>query len=335
MTSIPQAIPTRPDAEHWAKFPHPSAQKQGNPITVRLPIETRPLYRAATALVGERQVCVWFMRPSILPPQQLEQLRAVIRQVRLVHHPHLAPMFGLARWHEPLVAWPHVRHTMAGLMATGRYRREDAAALVAPIAEALAVAHEERLVHGYLDPAQIAMHKSGPSVMGVGMWTCLDRRHVCARYVDEDAETIAPEVLADGKLSARADSYSVAMIFARLLSGNCGLDASAARRLFEHMGLDVMTAALAPTSDDRPSMSAIALELNRLDRQQFYLPAQPEQNQARAQTELVIPIPAPSPQARVPTATSVGGLSATQLGALGIALLVVLAAVAFYLASTL
>ncbi len=294
-----------------ARFPHPSARQGGAEFEVRLPIRTRPLYRSASALVGARPVHAWFVRPSILTAGCLEALRRVGLQIARIHHLHLAPILGVARWHDVVIAWPRVRHTVAGLLSTGLYHRSDAASLMAPVAEALSAAHECDLIHGYLDPAQIALQAVGPTVMGVGIWTCLDYRLVGARFRRHGNESLAPEVLASGKPSPSSDCYSVALIFARLLSGNRALSSTDARSLFDRAGLDLFSAALSPDPFDRPvSMQAVALELNRLSRHQYRRTHRPAEGPARDSLS--------------PSAVCVHGLT-----------LAAVAALAFYLASTL
>lgn len=297
--------------EGLARFPHPSARQDGPEFEVRLPIRTRPLYRSASAVVGARPVHSWFIRPSILTAGCLEALRRVGARLAQIHHLHLAPILGVARWHDVVIAWPRVRHSVAGLLATGLYDRKDAASLMAPIAEALSVAHERDLVHGYLDPAQIALQAVGPTVMGVGVWTCLDHRLVGTRFRRHRNESLAPEVFAGRRPEPSSDCYSVALIFARLLSGDRVLSATDARNLFDRAGLDVLSAALAPDPFDRPaSMQAVALELNRLSRQQYRRPRRPAEGPARAPLS--------------PSSVCVHGLT-----------LAAVAAIAFYLASTL
>jgi hypothetical protein len=330
---VEPAIGRGGDATRAARRSHPAIRPPGKAISIHLPIETFPLYRAADGALGSQPVTVWFVRPSVLPPEHADRLDRVVRQVQQFEHPNLAPVIGLTSWHDPLIAWPRASETLAGAVRAGRCRREDAARLMEPVARALAAAHEERLVHGYLDLEQIALHPTGPAVMGVGIWTCLDLGDANGHFRGGAAELVAPEVRAGARPGARADCYSVAMIFARLLAGDRPIAAPLGRRMFDNMALPILSAALDVDPDRRPSMAEIADQLERLRRIEFYAPAPgPSATCARGSGADFTPQPAPAVPRVRPSAPA--GPSVLQLAGFGL-FVFVLAAVAFYLASAL
>lgn len=100
----------------------------------------------------------------------------------------------------------------------------ETAQVLAPIAQALNYAHQHNLYHGYLQPDNIYIDEQGsPVIFGLGI------EHVIMQAIIEatpgnwlgkhSSSFLAPEVAAGKPFDARADVYSVGMIFFECITG--------------------------------------------------------------------------------------------------------------------
>ncbi len=91
---------------------------------------------------------------------------------------------------------------------------EDALAIVVPLAEGLAAAHEHGVVHGALCAELVTMTSDGPVLRGLGLGGLVGPTSAEVR-----AGTVAPERLAGEDASAKSDVYALTALLYRLLTG--------------------------------------------------------------------------------------------------------------------
>jgi serine/threonine protein kinase len=101
---------------------------------------------------------------------------------------------------------------------------QDAAKLLTPIAEALAYAHSEGVIHRDVKPANILLAKSGqPMLSDFGVAKIMDSEHTQGLTATGASigtpEYMAPEQAAGDKIDHRVDIYSLGVIFYELVTG--------------------------------------------------------------------------------------------------------------------
>ncbi|MFW5845900.1 MAG: protein kinase domain-containing protein [Planctomycetota bacterium] len=134
-------------------------------------------------------------------------------------HPAILPLFdageseGLCWLSMPI---GHGRSLQELLRAGQRLSPRAACALLAPIAEALAHAHELGVVHGDVSPANILVGEEGsPQLVDWGE-ACLQACQEPAAHVT--ADYAPPELLREGRRSPAGDQYMLAVCLQRLLN---------------------------------------------------------------------------------------------------------------------
>jgi hypothetical protein len=143
-------------------------------------------------------------------------------------------------------------HAGGGSLATllgvrGRISAPEVVTVLAPLASALASAHDRGLVHGDLTPANILFTVDGrPLLADFGVAHAVG---LPPEIVEGTAGFVDPEVVGGAAVSTASDVYALGAIGHACLAG--GDDAPAALR-------DAIDAAMAPDSLDRPDAAELA-----------------------------------------------------------------------------
>ena len=179
----------------------------------------------ATERALERQVVVKLLPPDLAESVNADRFRREIQFAARLRHPHILPVLTA---HEAaglvFYTMPYVR----GESLRDRLRRdqqlpiEDALRLTREVADALAYAHSEGIVHRDIKPDNILLDDGHAVVMDFGI----------ARATAESSEKLthsglaigtvvymSPEQASAGKVDARSDVYSLGCVLFEMLIG--------------------------------------------------------------------------------------------------------------------
>ena len=151
--------------------------------------------------------------------------------------------------------------SLAALLARrGRLDPGEVVTIAGPLAQALAAAHAEGLVHGDVTPSNVLFSADGmPLLADLGVARVAGER---LGAVDGTAEYVDPAVAAGGLPDAAGDVWSLAAVCHHLLAGTPPHDGSSVGEVLDaaRAGARAPLGLLAPTAP-RPLVSAIELAL--------------------------------------------------------------------------
>lgn len=189
-------------------------------------------YHARDRQLGE-EVALKVVRRDLVAnaPGVVEGLKEEIRLARRIAHRNVARAHDLGEWvGRYFVTMEHVRGiTLEALLdKRGALTVESTLAVGAQLAEALAAAHEQQIVHRDIRPANLAVNEEGClKVMGLGLGRLSERSRQLAT-AGQAAGTpgyLAPEVQLGGAVDARSDLFSAGAVLYECLTGRPPFDA--------------------------------------------------------------------------------------------------------------
>ena len=171
----------------------------------------------------QREVAIKTLHLPGANSQQNTQLLDEARTVGQLRHPNIVPIFEAGEDEgQVYLVFEYVDGRSLGeaLKAGGRMTPVKAVAVLQPILDALAHAHEAGVIHRDLKPSNILIGENGvPRVMDFGI----------AARVESPAETggelhgtpayMAPEYITRHEISARNDLFAAGLVFFELLFG--------------------------------------------------------------------------------------------------------------------
>ncbi|HSE28177.1 MAG TPA: serine/threonine-protein kinase [Gemmatimonadales bacterium] len=237
----------------------------------------------------DRAVALKVLRPDMATAFGAERFLLEVRIAANLRHPHILPLLdsGTVRtasgatlpfYVMPLATGETLR---ARLAREGRLPPAEAARLVREVAQALAYAHREGVIHRDIKPDNIFLEDGHAVVADFGIARAVsaagrDRLTVTGGTVGTPAY-MSPEQLRGGaELDGRSDQYSLACVLFELLTGQLPMPGLGLRDTLARAsaaagpapggapeippGLpDVLDRALAPAPDDRyPTLTAFA-----------------------------------------------------------------------------
>ncbi len=184
----------------------------------------------ATQRTTQREVAFKMLKLGMLPPKDMEIIRRrFLREVKtlsFLQHPAIVPILDYGEEEGiPYLVMPLLPGgTLQDIAAEGPRPWCEAVRLILPIAEALAYAHEQGIIHRDVKPSNILLDDQGqPLLSDFGV----------ARLLDREATTkltttgvslgtpayMAPEQAMGKEVDGRADVYSLACVLYELLTG--------------------------------------------------------------------------------------------------------------------
>jgi WD40 repeat protein/DNA-binding SARP family transcriptional activator len=179
------------------------------------------VYRAYQPSVG-REVAIKAIRPELVnQPSFVRGFEAEAQLVAQLEHPHLVPLYDY--WRDPEGAYLVMRWLRGGSLRQaldrGSWNLEQASRLLLQVADALAYAHRQGIIHRNVKPANVLLDGDGHAYLtDLGNFA----RAVDAddgRPVTSSPAYMSPEELAGGPLTPRSDIYSLGLLTFELLTG--------------------------------------------------------------------------------------------------------------------
>jgi DNA-binding response OmpR family regulator len=218
--------------------------------------------------LGE-DVALKVLHPSLLAedPQRLERLRTEMKLARKISHPNVVRSHDIGEWQGThYITMEFIRGvTVADLLEKrGRLTVESTLAIGTQLADALAVAHDQDIVHRDIKPQNLMIDESGVlkvADFGLARTVQRDKALTQAGYIIGTLRYMAPEQLVGGDLDARTDLYAVGVVLFECLTGRLPYEASSPMAILaavmEQKAPDVSTIA----SDAPPALGAVISRL--------------------------------------------------------------------------
>jgi DNA-binding response OmpR family regulator len=165
-------------------------------------------------------------------PLRLERLRTEIKLARKITHPNVVRSHDIGEsMGTHYITMEYIRGvTLAQVIERrGRISVESTLAIGTQLAEALAVAHDQQIVHRDIKPQNLMIDESGVlKVADFGLARTVQRKESLtqAGYVIGTVRYMAPEQLMGGDLDARTDLYAVGVVLFECLTGRLPFEAA-------------------------------------------------------------------------------------------------------------
>ncbi|MBK7901253.1 MAG: HDOD domain-containing protein [Azonexus sp.] len=171
----------------------------------------------------QREVAIKTLHLSGAAPGQAAALLQEARTVGRLRHPNLVPIFEAGeQGGDPYLVFEYVPGTTlaAFLKASGALPPARAVGLLRPVLDALEHAHRQGIVHRDLKPANILLDEdSTPRVMDFGIAARLAGNGEGEDQYSGTPAYMAPEYIAEHKVTLRGDVFAAGLILYELLTG--------------------------------------------------------------------------------------------------------------------
>jgi DNA-binding response OmpR family regulator len=226
------------------------------------------VYLAHDRELGE-DIALKVLHPSLLAedPLRLERLRTEIKLARKISHLNVVRSHDIGEWEGThYITMEFIRGvTVADLLEKrGRLTVESTLAIGTQLADALAVAHDQEILHRDIKPQNLMIDESGVlkvADFGLARTVQRDKKLTQAGYIIGTVSYMAPEQLVGGDLDARTDLYAVGLVLFECLSGRLPYEASSPMAIIaaivDNSVPDVSTLA----SDVPPALGAVISRL--------------------------------------------------------------------------
>ncbi len=190
-------------------------------ITRTLGTSARDGLYVAQDPVLDRQVAIRTLTDAAADAATRRALLEDARRLSRFRHPNIAPIFEAGDYAQGVyLVFEYVEgETLDRILTRGALPIDRALALMRELLEAAAAAHEQGILHGALQPANVTVNPEGHArITGLGMAL----PEAAARGESHLPDTpfyLAPEQLAGEAASERSDVFSLGALFFEMLTG--------------------------------------------------------------------------------------------------------------------
>ncbi|MBL8853078.1 MAG: SUMF1/EgtB/PvdO family nonheme iron enzyme [Planctomycetaceae bacterium] len=174
-------------------------------------------------------------------PSDAEAFLAEARIVARLDHPHIVPVYDMGRADDGsvyVVSRYVAGTTLEGLLKNARPKHHDSVVLVATIATALHYAHEQRLIHRDVKPANILIEAATgtPFLADFGLAVREDDYLRHTDFAGSPSYMSPEQACGEGhRLEGRSDLFSLGAIFYELLTGKRPFSGSSMRHTLQQV----------------------------------------------------------------------------------------------------
>lgn len=225
------------------------------------------VYRARD-LELEEEVAIKTLRPELVTDATLvERFKTEIRLARRISHRNVVRTHDLGEWNGIyFLTMEYVEGlTVRELLdQRGRLEISSTLAIARQLAESLAVAHEQGVVHRDIKPQNLLLDPQGVlKVMDFGVARLAERTSALteAGLIIGTPSYMAPEQLLAESIDARADLYAAGVVLFECLTGRLPFDAGSTISLVAKVLNEPPPAPVALNAEIPPPLSALILRL--------------------------------------------------------------------------
>ncbi len=178
----------------------------------------------------DRHVAIKVLRPGIAAALGAERFLREIKLTAALQHPHILPLFdsgqvpetGLVYYVMPFIEGESLRER---LLREQQLSLPDALQIVREVADALAYAHDQRLVHRDIKPENIMLSRGHALVADFGIARAITAANESDKLTGTGmaigtVDYMSPEQAVGGdEVDARSDQYSLGCVLYEMLAG--------------------------------------------------------------------------------------------------------------------
>ena len=220
------------------------------------------VYRADDLDLGQSVALKFLLAEKATRPGMLSQFRSEVRTARLIAHPNVCRVYDIGETDgQVFLSMEYIdgEDLASVLRRLGRLTPDKALEIARELCRGLAAAHEAGMLHRDLKPANVMIDGRGRARITdfglAGLATDLAREGQAAGT----PTYMAPEQLAQGRVSVRSDVYSLGLLLYELFTGRRAFEAKSLAELRQMQESGSITAPSDLARDIDPAVERVIM----------------------------------------------------------------------------